>query len=460
MHRLTPWLRHLAFLALMSVASGWAAAQPAPEAAAETYSQEELDQILAPVALYPDTLLMQVLAAATYPLEIVEAERFIRANPKLKGEAMTRAAANKEWDLSVISLLQFPSVLTMMNDKLDWTQQLGDVFLGQQPDVMNTVQALRARAQQAGNLVSTAQQQVVVQEKIIVIQPAQPQVVYVPYYNPTVVYGPWWAPARPPWYWQPPPMYRPPSLGEVVAAGIFWGVAISIRNDIWNDYRPSWRDGRITVVNNVTIVNVNVNRRPPPGGDWRHDPVHRKGVSYRNNAVRDRVLEGSSIRPPPRPPTGPARPGAIGRLPSRGDDDQLRPRPSAGIGTNTGTKPDVRPGLRPDARPAAATAARPAARPAATPAAMPAATPAATPDPRPAARPSSRPAPQPHSPPAQFRPSNPISPGATRDVVNTQADRGRASREAVGQRGPAGTGLPASSREKPTGVARPAPVGR
>lgn len=180
MRRLTTWLRRLALFALLGMASCWAAAQPAPTAAAETYSQEELDQILAPVALYPDTLLMQVLAAATYPLEIVEAERFIRANPKLKGEAMTRAAANKAWDLSVISLLQFPSVLTMMNDKLDWTQQLGDVFLAQQPEVMDTVQALRARAQQAGNLKSTAQQSVVVQEKIIVIEPAQPQVVYCP----------------------------------------------------------------------------------------------------------------------------------------------------------------------------------------------------------------------------------------------------------------------------------------
>lgn len=458
MHRLTTWMRRLTLVAVLSTASGWAAAQPSLSAATETYSQEELDQILAPVALYPDTLLMQVLAAATYPLEVVEAERFIRANPKLKGEAMTRAAANKAWDLSVISLLQFPSVLTMMNDKLDWTQQLGDVFLAQQPEAMDTVQALRARAQQAGNLKSTAQQSVVVQEKIIVIEPAQPQVVYVPYYNPMVVYGPWWAPARPPWYWQPPPIYRPPSFGDVVAAGIIWGVAISIRNDIWNDYRPSWRDRRITVVNNVNIVNVNVNRRPQPGGDWRHDPVHRKGVSYRNNAVRDRVLEGSAIRPATSPQTGQARPGAIGRLPSRGDDDQLRPRPavqrpdgpgmhpSTGSGMDAATKPGVRPGIRPDARPDVRPIAQPDRRP----------------DLRPEARPSSRPAlpQQQQSPPAQYRPINPISPSATRDVVSTQADRGRASREAVSPRGPAGAGRPAPSREGPAGASRPAPVGR
>jgi hypothetical protein len=252
----------------------------------------------------------------------------------------------------------------------------------------------------------------------------------------------------------------------VVAAGIFWGVAISIRNDIWNDYRPSWRDRRITVVNNVNIINVNVNRRPQPGGDWRHDPVHRKGVSYRNNAVRDRVLEGSAVRPATRPETGQPRPGAIDRLPSRGDDDQLKPRPavqrpdgagmrpSTGSGTGAVTKPGVQPVTRPDAQPDVRPVARPDARPVVQPDRRP--------ELRPEARPSSRPAPPPQqqSPPAQFRPINPISPGATRDVVSAHADRGRASREAIGPRGPAGVGRPAPSREGPAGASRPAPVGR
>ncbi len=405
-------LRQTLLLAWVGLAPLWAAAQSAPGVAADiVYSQEELDQLMAPVALYPDTLLMQVLVASTYPLEVVEAERFIRANPKLKGEALTKAAAKKNWDLSVVSLLQFPSVVTMMNDQLEWTQKLGDAFLAQQPDVMDTVQALRARAQQAGNLQSTSQQKVVVQEKIIVIEPAQPQVVYVPYYNPVVIYGPWWAPARPPWYWMPPPIYRPPSLGQVVAAGIFWGVAISIRNDIWNDYRPSWRDRRITVVNNVNIINVNVNNRPRPGGDWRHDPVHRKGVAYRDDKVRDRVLEGSSIRPSTRPQ---ARPGTIERLPSRGDDNQLKPRPSA------------RPADRPQPGPA-----KPAARP---------------------------------TPAAESRPSA-ISPGPSREVIKAQAERGRTSREATAPPAPASRPTPAISRperrERPATVrapsAQPAP---
>jgi Protein of unknown function (DUF3300) len=394
MHIWMTWLRRSVMLALLAAAPGWAVAQAVPaEAAAVVYDQEELDQLMAPVALYPDTLLMQVLVAATYPLEIVEAGRFIAANPKLKGESLTKAAANKGWDLSVVSLLQFPSVITMMNDKLEWTQQLGDAFLAQQPEVMDTVQALRARAQQAGNLQSTTQQKVVVQEKIIVIEPAQPQVVYVPYYNPTVIYGPWWAPARPPWYWVPPPIYRPPSFGQVVATGIFWGVAIGIRNEIWNDYRPSWRDRQINVHNHVTIVNVN--NRPRPGGQWRHDPVHRKGVAYRDNNVRDRVTAGTAVRPSGRPS---ARPGAIERLPSRGDDDNLKPRPA------------VRPPSRPDAKPA---------------------------KPRPGSD-------------AVARPS-PISPGASRDVVKAQAERGRASRETAAK--PATRPAPDSKPAKP---ARPA----
>jgi len=277
---------------------------------------------------------------------------------------------------------------------------------------MDTVQALRARAQQAGNLQDSSQQKVVVQERIIVIEPAQPQVVYVPYYNPVVVYGPWWAPARPPWFWMPPPIYRPPSFGEVVAAGIFWGVAIGIRNEIWNDYRPNWRDRQVNIINNVNIINVN--NRPRPGGTWRHDPVHRKGVAYRDNAVRDRVTAGSAIRPSQRPQ---ARPGAIERLPSRGDDDTLKPRPS----TRPATRPEARPGVGLDAP----SQARPGARPALRPEARPEARPQPLPTARPEARPQTRPVPG-----LAARPS-PIRPDASREVIRANADRGRASREAA-----------------------------
>ena len=197
-----------------AITSQRALAQAAPaESSAVAFSKEELDQLMAPVALSPDTLLMQVLAASTSPLEVVAAQRFITTNSKLQGEALARAAANNGWDASVVSLLQFPSVLAMMNDKLEWTQKLGDAFLAQQIEVMDTVQALRARAQQAGNLQSNAQQNVVIQEKVIIIEPPRQQVVYVPYYNPTLVYGSWWWPARPPWVWAPPPT-RPPNTAS------------------------------------------------------------------------------------------------------------------------------------------------------------------------------------------------------------------------------------------------------
>src|SRR5450631_1226600 len=132
--------------------------------------QDQLDSLLAPIALYPDQLLSQILMASTYPLEVVEAARFVNANPNLKGPALDDAMRDKTWDASVLSLAAFPQVLDMMNDKLDWTQRLGDAFLGNEAAVMQTVQGLRFRAQQAGNLQSTEQQRVVVQEKYIVIE--------------------------------------------------------------------------------------------------------------------------------------------------------------------------------------------------------------------------------------------------------------------------------------------------
>jgi hypothetical protein len=153
--------------------------------------QDQVDALLAPIALYPDDLLTQVLMASTYPLEVVEAARFVQQNPGLKGPSLDDALRDKTWDPSVLSLTAFPQVLVMMNDKLDWTQQLGDAFLANQGQVMDTVQTLRAKAEAAGNLRSTPQQKVVVQQQTIIIQPAQPDYVYVPVYNPTIVSGPW-----------------------------------------------------------------------------------------------------------------------------------------------------------------------------------------------------------------------------------------------------------------------------
>lgn len=206
-----------AMLALLIAAPAFA---QAPRAAAQTYySQAELDQMLAPVALYPDALLSQVLMAATYPVEVVEAARWSRANPGLQGDDAVRAAQSEDWDPSVKSLVAFPQLLARMAENPGWTQSLSEAFLAQEPHVMDTVQQLRRRAQAAGNLQSSEQMQVQQQGPAIVIQPASPQVIYVPYYDPYVVYGPWWWPAYRPVVWAPWP--RP--AGIYLSLGFFFG---------------------------------------------------------------------------------------------------------------------------------------------------------------------------------------------------------------------------------------------
>ena len=165
------------------------------------FRPEEIDQMVAPIALYPDSLLAQTLAASTYPLEIVQAARFVKQNKELKGEKLMAAAKDKDWDPSVKAMLEFPDVLLMMDEKIEWTEKLGDAFLDQQRDVMESVQRLRKKAEESGNLKTTKEQKVIVEQetKVIVIEPANPQVVYVPTYNPTVVYGAWPYPAYPPY---------------------------------------------------------------------------------------------------------------------------------------------------------------------------------------------------------------------------------------------------------------------
>jgi len=166
---------------------------------AKTFKQEALDQLVAPIALHPDSVISQILMASTYPLEVVLAARWAKQNEKLKGNALAAALEKEEWDPSVKSLVNFPQVLQMMSEKLDWTAKLGDAFLAQQKDVMDTIQKLRKKAEAEGNLKTAEQQKVTVEQETqtIIIEPANPQVVYVPTYNPTVVYGAWPDPAYP-----------------------------------------------------------------------------------------------------------------------------------------------------------------------------------------------------------------------------------------------------------------------
>ena len=294
-------------------------------------SQDFLDSLLAPIALYPDQLLAQVLMAATYPLEVVQAARFVKANPTLQGAALDDALKDMAWDPSVLSLASFPQVLDMMNDKLDWTQRLGDAFLADEAAVMQTVQGLRARAQQAGNLQSTEQQQVIVQERTIIIQPTQPQYLFVPVYNPMVIFGPWWAPAYQPWFWFPPPIWgfgpRPPNWGFY--SGFFWGTAWGISRNNWGWAHPNWRGNNINI--NVNNNNVWVNRpgyrdRIPNNGSWNHNVDNRRGVAYRDSATSDRFRPNNNA-------------GVQSRENYRGRDNTTQPpgtvnRPGGGAGNN------------------------------------------------------------------------------------------------------------------------------
>ncbi len=187
--------------------------------------------------------------AATYPLEVVQAARWVEANPNLKGEQLAFALEQKYWDPSVKSLVNFPSVLAMMNDKLEWTQNIGDAFLGQKDQVMATIQDLRARAQAQGTLKTPNEQVVQVKEKTIVIESASPEVIYVPVYNPTVVYGPWWYPAYPPYYYYPPGYAVSTasiiSFGVGMALGAAWGYAWGSVN--WSEIKYMWIRPNVTI---------------------------------------------------------------------------------------------------------------------------------------------------------------------------------------------------------------------
>lgn len=257
-----------------------------PSAGAKAFSQEELDQLLAPIALYPDALLAQVLMASTYPLEIVAAERWVKANASLKDKALEDALQQQTWDPSVKSLAVFPQVLTMMSEKIDWTQKLGDAFLAQQKEVMATAQSLRTKAQAQGSLKDSKEQKVVTEKveniTVIKIEPTNPEVVYVPTYNPTVVYGPWWYPAYPPYYYYPPGYVAGGALlgftAGVIVGGALWG-------------NCNWRGGDVNI--NVNRYN-NFNRTNISNGNWNHNAQHRGAVPYRDQGVAKQYGRGQS----------------------------------------------------------------------------------------------------------------------------------------------------------------------
>ena len=274
-------------LLLLTVTPPWVFAQDQPG----KFRQEELDQMLAPIALYPDSLLAQILMASTYPLEVVQADRWVKANRNLTGDQLNDTLDKKNWDPSVRALVPFPQILSMMSERLEWTQRLGDAFLDQRDEVMDTIQQLRAKAQAAGNLRDTGEQRVMVEDRGIVIESAQPEVVYVPAYDPTVVFGPWWYPAFPPFFFLPPP--RVVVFGRI---GFWPGVRVSRTwGYAWGSW--DWRRHYINVNVNRQINinrNISISRTSIQTTPWQLDVSHRKGVPYRSEASRERY--GQSLR--------------------------------------------------------------------------------------------------------------------------------------------------------------------
>ena len=249
----------------------------------KTFSQQDLDELMAPIALYPDALLSQVLMASTYPLEIVEAARWQKSNSTLKDKALEDALEKQSWDPSVKSLATVPQVLTMMNEKLDWTTKLGDAFLAQQEDVLKTTQGLRKKADEAGNL-KTSKEMTVKKEvensvQVIKIEQPSPEVVYVPTYNPATVYGSWW-------YSYPPPYaYYPP--GYAYGAGLAFATGVVVGAAIWGGI--GWGNNNVNI--NVNKYN-NFNKTNISNGNWNHAAEHRKGAAYRDQGTAQKYNKG------------------------------------------------------------------------------------------------------------------------------------------------------------------------
>ncbi|HJX31241.1 MAG TPA: DUF3300 domain-containing protein [Thermodesulfobacteriota bacterium] len=239
----------------------------------DRFSEAELDQMLAPIALYPDSLLAQMLMAATYPLEVVEAARWVSQHPDLKDELLDEALLEKDWDISVKSLAHFPEVVIMMDENIEWTTRVGDAFLVQKDGVMDSIQELRARAQAAGNLQSTREQRVIPSPDAIAIEPAYPGEVYVPVYDPLWVYGPWLDLA-----------YLPFAIGYTgisIVSGVVdfaFGFSTAVlfgwcdwdwhHHDIYIDY------GRVGHFHRFDHNRFYGRAR------WEHNPGHRRGVAY------------------------------------------------------------------------------------------------------------------------------------------------------------------------------------
>lgn len=304
---------------------------PAP-VVAPTYTAAQIDQWTAPIALYPDALLSQILMASTYPANVIQAAQWSKDNPKMQGDAAIQAVSNQPWDPSVKSLVAFPQLMSLMGENPPWIQSLGDAFLAQPKDVMDSVQRLRQLAQQTGALQSTPQQTVTSVKKavpaasttseatttttttattsptVIKIESADPQVVYVPTYNPNTVYGTWPSTSY-------PPVYLPPSPGEQFTDSLVKGLGFSLgvattyaifSNIDWDDDHHDHDDydhhnGGYNR-NGDNNININVDNFNKISGQrlnennrtWQHNPAYREGVPYPTNQLNNRFHSTNS----------------------------------------------------------------------------------------------------------------------------------------------------------------------
>jgi hypothetical protein len=274
----------------------------APEKVAPKLSADQLDSLVAPIALYPDPLLSQTLVASTYPLEIVQAQQWLAKNSSLKGDALSQAAMKQDWDPSIQAMVTFPDLVKRMTEDITWTTNLGNAFLAQQEDVMSSVQRLRVKAKEAGKLATNEQQtvttKVVEKETVVVIQPASTQVVYVPTYSPAVIWGP-------PLYYPYPPIYYPPYHAGAAFFTFSVGVAIGASMHGGWGYGCGWGHGggnTVIINNNNNYIknnnvrnNVNVNNKT---NNWQHNSQHRGGAPYANSSMANKyggTAKGASM---------------------------------------------------------------------------------------------------------------------------------------------------------------------
>jgi hypothetical protein len=285
-------MRAIVCAALLFVAEdGRLPAQQPPQTPppSQALASNQLDDLVAPIALYPDPLLSQILVASTYPLELVQAFQWLGRNPGLAGAGLTQAAQQQNWDPSIQALVVFPDLVKRLNQDITWTTNLGNAFLSQQADVMDSVQRMRLKAQQAGKLSSTSQETVTTTndsgQPVIDIEPSNPQVIYLPNYDPAYIWGPSLYYPYASWFY--PPGYY--GFGIGINMGFYFGGG-------WGGWggwgwQPGW-GGHNIMVNNSFVHRYNFNSRGSASlsgtSAWAHDASHREGVPYSNAAVANR----------------------------------------------------------------------------------------------------------------------------------------------------------------------------